>query len=1200
MSDKELEIRHQFLDEAQDYLDNLENALIGIAGGTMNVQAINAAMRSAHSIKGGAGMMGFQLLSQLSHRLEDSLKVLKIQKHAVDVNADLEQLLLTAVDCLRHVALSDRQGMSVDPPWLDEKALPVFDALYDRLGEPQEEDAASILSPEDNQDIVPLLFQTEVEGCLDRLEQLLEGDRHCLYEETEILAQELGALGEMLQLSAFSQLCTAVLNHVQAQPNQIDLIAQEALTAWRQTQSLVLAGNYSELPTALRDLPAPTAEPVDVQVGADLAELTSIDMESIDVAQIDIDASTVDTLEVDAADLSANIDVDVEADSDAETSLGHDVTAADAATQSWDAAIAQVELVDDGGEETAVFADWPSASESFAEQEVDLLSDWPDTDHRADAADGPALADDSSANDVSAADDRPGQPEVIDGDIDGDFVDYEEAAAAATYDLAADPSVDPSAEPLTDTINKQDTVAFDAFDTTFDSSVAADDSGLVDYSAGNWNNPAGEDSSALDGHSPEPAPRRAENKPNTTSFQAQNQAKNSLDADDATVRVPVRQLKQINNLFSELTIERNGVELYLKRLRALLATLRQRVKTLDQTNVNLRSAYDRVTTRAELEHSSLRTTRPPRQASAIAGAAARQLSASHALTENFDALELDQYGDMHLMSQEVMETIVQIQEVTTDLELSMDDTDHTFRGLNKTAKQLQTRMTQLQMRPLSDILERFPRALRKMSLEHGKSAELKVYGGNLLIDRNILEALNEPLLHLLRNAFDHGIEDPETRQASGKPAQGTIEIRASHRNNRTIISIHDDGKGINLDKIRARARQMGLDDMLLAAASEDELISLIFEPGFSTSSQVTDLSGRGVGMDVVRDGIKQLQGEISVDTQHNGGATFTLSLPFTLSITRVLLVESNDMMLAFPTDVIEEMTSISPDQILKGVGGEVLEWEEQVVQFIRLHEWLRFNCPRSLESPESSPNIKESTVLMVTHNDQIVGLQVGRCWGEQEVAIRHVEGNLPMPPGFSSCTILGDGRVVPMVNTSELLRWIISDERNRSVSSQAAQADPIEQSAVVNLLPGYETHDGQQATPLIPVPATSHKPAILIVDDSINVRRFLALTLEKAGYRVEQAKDGQDAVDKLSAGLLVQAILCDIEMPRLDGYGVLARIKSNPKLAHLPIAMLTSRSGDKHRKLAMSLGAAAYFSKPYNEQVLLQSLRQMVELAVTA
>ncbi|MGF1537502.1 MAG: response regulator [Elainellaceae cyanobacterium] len=1171
MSDKELEIRHQFLDEAQDYLDNLENALIGLASGGVNVQAINSAMRSAHSIKGGAGMMGFQLLNQFSHRLEDGLKVLKIQKHAVDINAELEQQLLAAVDCLRRIAASDRQGKAVDPTWLETQAQPLFDQLYDRLGDPQEEDAASILSPEENQDIVPLLFQTEVEGCLERLQGVLDGDRHCLYEETEILAQELGALGEMLQLPAFSQLCNTVYEAIQAQPDQIDAIAPAALAAWRQTQQLVLAGSYSDLPTTLAleidSLSTNTAgvEPAasgeaaaETWVEEDLVEVDAAPLDRADQAETGLDGvqwdgSELTELAADELETDESFELGEFALEAADTDIDEPGIALDVADQSWAEAIAQAELAGEGD----LFDSWTES-----ENGSPMPLDWPDEALNREALEEP----DAEADEPS--------PEVehlapIDS-IDSVFLDAEAEISSADVPGVAENSIDLSSadlsaevghsSPAINAANQAETV-LEPFDSGFAPGAAVDDSGIAEHRNG-------------------ASSRRSK------MFEAAPGAE--ADGGATTVRVPLRQLKQLNNLFGELTIERNGLELYLKRLRDLLSVLRGRVKTLDQTNLSLRSAYDRVTTRAELEQAALGISSQPLVSQ-------RKKSSTENLTEDFDALELDQYSDMHLMSQEVMETIVQIQEVTTDLELSMDDTDQTFRGLNKTARQLQNRLTQLQMRPLSDILERFPNALRKMSLEHGKSVELKVHGGNILIDRNILEALNEPLLHVLRNAFDHGIEDPDTRQANGKSPQGLIEISAVHRNNRTLISIRDDGKGIDLDKIRARARQMGLDDTLLAAASDDELISLIFEPGFSTSTNVTELSGRGVGMDVVRDSIKQMQGDISVDTALNQGTTFTLSLPFTLSVTRVLLVESNDLMMAFPTDAVEEMTSIAAGQVLKTVGGEVIEWEDQMVQFIRLHQCLQFNCPRSLERPNRAANIEESTVLMVNHNEHLVGLQVGRCWGEQEVAIRYVEGNLPMPPGFSNCTILGDGRVVPMLNVSELLRWIMSDERSRPSARSQSQSQSTHQ-----LPAGQPPASLPPAQPPVSFEPKSHKPAILIVDDSINVRRFLALTLEKAGYRVEQAKDGQDAVDKLAAGLPVQAVICDIEMPRLDGYGVLARVKANPTLAHLPIAMLTSRSGDKHRKLAMSLGASAYFSKPYNEQVLLQTLRQIVESAIVA
>ena len=240
---------------------------------------------------------------------------------------------------------------------------------------------------------------------------------------------------------------------------------------------------------------------------------------------------------------------------------------------------------------------------------------------------------------------------------------------------------------------------------------------------------------------------------------------------------------------------------------------------------------------------------------------------------------------------------------------------------------------------------------------------------------------------------------------------------------------------------------------------------------------------------------------------------------------------------------------------------------------------------------EGVPSISEPTVLMISQGDHLQGLQVDRCWGEQEVAIRQVEEPLVMPPGFSSCTILGDGKVVPLVDVSELLRWIASCD------GEAGRGSVQQTSSTLYSQPSYSRSEGTASwdnPPALVIP-TSQKDTILVVDDSINVRRFLALALEKAGYLVEQAKDGQDAVEKLLSGLLVGAVICDIEMPRLDGYGFLARIKSDPTFRDLPIAMLTSRSGDKHRQLAMTLGATAYFSKPYNERQLLRTLKQLIK-----
>jgi two-component system, chemotaxis family, sensor histidine kinase and response regulator PixL len=327
--------------------------------------------------------------------------------------------------------------------------------------------------------------------------------------------------------------------------------------------------------------------------------------------------------------------------------------------------------------------------------------------------------------------------------------------------------------------------------------------------------------------------------------------------------------------------------------------------------------------------------------------------------------------------------------------------------------------------------------------------------------------------------------------------------------------------------------------------------------------------------------LKQIRGEIRVSTQAGLGTTFTLSVPFTLSIARVLLAECGGLLIAFPTDVIEEVTILQPEHILNTAGNEALRWHDQLLNFIRLSRWLKFNCPRQMDGLETPPTISDPAVLILNQGDQKVGLQIDRCWGEQEVALRKVEGNLPLPSGFNSCTILGDGRVVPLVSVSELLHWIASSDRSEFLAAEPAMING--------------STDNERLLPA-PTLIRTHKPTVLVVDDSINVRRLLALTLEKAGYQVAQAKDGQDALDKLAAGLQVQAVICDIEMPRLDGYGFLAKVKSNPSFDRLPVAMLTSRSGDKHRQLAMNLGATAYFSKPYNEQVLLQTLGRLIDL----
>ncbi|MES1025817.1 hybrid sensor histidine kinase/response regulator [Gloeocapsa sp. BRSZ] len=933
VKDKELEIRLSFLEEAQDYLNTIETGIM-VASAREDRQQMDAVLRAAHSIKGGAAMMGFPVLSDLAHRLEDFFKVLKTQQLPID--AELESLLLAGVSCLRQAIAIYHQGTTLDEQWQQNNVDPVFSQLQQRLGNATAVDSNELLLPEDTQDMQTLVFETEVEECLQRLEAILADPQHPgLLEETFTIAQDFASLGQMFQLSAFQSLCESISRNLEASPDRVTEIASLALQEWRRSQAAILL-NQDTVPATI-------------------------------------------------------------------------------------------------------------------------------------------LFDDVKNNDVETA----------------------QAELEALLDLLSDPESEANPQEFQQTL----------------ASITLQ------------------------------PPQESEKK--SVHLASESDSGSLVKEQDKTVRVSIDILEHLNDLFGELTIERNGINLYLERLRNLVKILDGRVRTLKNLDTRLSAAYERN------NYSQI-------------DAADSFNNYTIEQEPNSSARFSTETSNLRALTDEVMENIFRIQEVADDISLSIEDTTQTVSELNRTAKQMQTSLTQVRMRPLSDLLNQFPRFLRELSLQYNKKVDLKIQGGETLIERNILEALNDPLMHLLRNAFDHGIEDPQTRRSHGKPEQATIEIKATTRGNQTIISISDDGRGIDLNAIRAKAQQLGLNSKALKTASEQELLTLIFEPGFSTAQQVTNLSGRGVGLDVVRTNLSKIRGDIKVDTQLGVGTTFHLNVPITLSIAKVVLVESNGMFLAFPTDAIEGMLLLNSERVTTIAGDEMFSWEGDTMPLIRLGQWLIFRGSTHKQSHAATvPIMSVPTVLKIIQGHELVAVQVDRCWGEQEVAIRQVEGAISMPPGFSSCTILGDGRVVPLVNPSALLHWIYTCQKSAK----------LEQTDTTN------------------TKVQSYKNTILVVDDSINVRRFLTLSLEKAGYRVEEAIDGQDALEKLFSGLQVKAVISDVDMPRLDGYSLLAQVKSIANLKQIPFVMLTSRQGQRERQLAINLGAAAYFSKPFNEQELLQSLQ---------
>lgn len=317
-------------------------------------------------------------------------------------------------------------------------------------------------------------------------------------------------------------------------------------------------------------------------------------------------------------------------------------------------------------------------------------------------------------------------------------------------------------------------------------------------------------------------------------------------------------------------------------------------------------------------------------------------------------------------------------------------------------------------------------------------------------------------------------------------------------------------------------------------------------------------------MDVVRTNIQEMRGNVQVQSKVGQGSTFIMTVPSNLSILRVMIVQAKGMVFAVPVNTVREILQLKPEENSTPQDLNQFTWRDQTIPVIYLENIFTFNRPSQPFEMSGNPIINQPIILVVGDQDNVGGIHINQFWDEQEVTIRPINTHLPLPLGFISSLILGDGRVLPLIEPVQILQESLKQN---------------EQTNKDDIIPVKTNPD---------LPFASEKiKTILIIDDSINVRNYLATTLEKAGYRVEQAKDGREGVNKLFGGLTVEAAICDIEMPRLDGYGVLEEVKGKPEFQSLPIIMLSSRSNEKHQKLAFNLGASAYFSKPYNEQELI-------------
>lgn len=644
-------------------------------------------------------------------------------------------------------------------------------------------------------------------------------------------------------------------------------------------------------------------------------------------------------------------------------------------------------------------------------------------------------------------------------------------------------------------------------------------------------------------------------------------ARSSKGFGEQTMRVPVKHLDNLSNLVGELVVNRNSLEQDQERLRQSLDNLLYQVQQLSDVGQRMQDLYER-----SLLESSLLASRHNHRVP-FGGS---ENGNNHTADVEYDPLEMDRFTGFHSLSQEMIELIVRVRESASDIEFIVDETDQVTRMFRQVTTQLQEGLTRSRMVPFAQTADRLPRAVRDIALKCGKQAELIIEGRDTLIDKMILEHLYDPMTHLVNNALTHGIEDPEVRRAAGKSSTGRISIRAFHQGNQTVISVSDDGAGVDVDRVRNKAIDKGL-----VTASEAQNLSrldiydLLFHPGFSTKDQADDFAGRGVGMDVVRTSLSEIRGAISTDSVQGKGTTFTIRLPLTLSISKALCCISDRARIAFPMDGVEDMLDIPKERIQTNAEGQAcIAWRDTVLPLRPLKELLSYN--RHLSRGNVYGGNQEDdmvSVVVLRSAGNYLALQVDQVLGEQEIVIKQLEAPIPKPIGVAGATVLGDGRIMPIADVLELIDLSMGRIRHEAGAMwELGTAQPVSEPVAVKT-----------------------EPMVLIVDDSITVRELLSMTFNKVGYRVEQARDGQEAWEKLRSGLPCDIVFCDIEMPRMDGLELLSRIQKDPNLNHLPIAMLTSRGADRHRQMASSLGASGYFTKPYLEEALLDAAQRMLK-----
>ncbi|HET6906531.1 MAG TPA: Hpt domain-containing protein [Rhodanobacteraceae bacterium] len=616
-------------------------------------------------------------------------------------------------------------------------------------------------------------------------------------------------------------------------------------------------------------------------------------------------------------------------------------------------------------------------------------------------------------------------------------------------------------------------------------------------------------------------------------------------------RAPQEMIRVRSDLLDSLVNYAGEVSIYRSRLEQQISSFRFNLVELEQTVARLRAQLRSL----EIETEAQILSRYQRE------------NEGHHHDAAFDPLELDRFSQLQQYSRALAESVSDLASIQNILDDQARQSETLLLQQSRVSSDLQEGLMRTRMVPFESMVPSLRRTLRQAAMDLGKRAQLRVEGAQGEMDRNLLERMKAPFEHMLRNALAHGIEDPDTRIERGKPEEGTVAINVSREATEVLIRVSDDGAGFDRDAIRAKAIERGLLKPEVQLSDRD-LYAFVLETGFSTAESVTQIAGRGVGMDVVANEIKMLGGTLSIDSERGRGSSFNIRLPFTLAVAQAILVRTGETVYAVPMTSIQGVARIHRAELEKrlAAGNPTFTYAGEEYGIHDLSQLLGLPAVHAVEEGQLP-------LLMIRTGDLRAAVRIDAVVGSREIVVKSVGPQISSVAGIFGATIMGDGSVMLILDIAPLVRRVIARQQVAAEMVEAPQQ------------PGAAAAQEERPQPLI-----------MVVDDSITMRKVTSRVLERSGYEVVTAKDGLDAVEKL-IDRLPDLMLLDIEMPRMDGYELATHMKNDPRLAGVPIIMITSRTGEKHRQRAFEIGVERYLGKPYNEAELLRNVQEMLETA---